>query len=438
MKMNKTQQEFRWMTTSDNQKVPLYASLSKLHGRKMVEMTLNQRKYLNSVCGEPQALLLDFNFSEDIVYEAGDNVGICPSNETADVKYLKDTLLDNPPSNVPLILETYEHKQWMKVDDIPLHLTYDEILTYITDLKCVPSQDLLCLFLTNSVGIYDQRKLKTLVEDWGSYEKWRNEEPTLCDALREFPSVRISSAELIGRLTVIQNRLYSIASAPSKSQASLVIGVVEYSTPMGSPKVGLCTGEFLEAKLGTKFPGFIRPAVGFSLIEDHSKPIIMIGAGSGIAPFRGFWQIRSKHSFKGENVGSTVLFYGCRVPGLDLLRDETDAFTSNGLLNWAMSIMNLTNSFPFERYTAYSRIPGKPRKYVQDLVEEKAALVWNLWQQKKGIIYVCGKIAMATGVQNALENIVRQYGDMGREDSKLFLDRMKAEGRYQEDIFGDH
>ena len=60
------------------------------------------------------------------------------------------------------------------------------------------------------------------------------------------------------------------------------------------------TGEFSDAKLGTKFPGFIRPAVDFRLIKDHSKPIIMIGAGSGIAPFPGFWQIRRKLSLKGE------------------------------------------------------------------------------------------------------------------------------------------
>ena len=219
---------------------------------------------------------------------------------------------------------------------------------------------------------------------------------------------------------------------------SLVVGVVEYKTPLGFPKLGLCTGEFVQASLGTKIPGFFRPAVNFSLPKDTHKPVLMVGAGSGIAPFRGFWQERQLQSAKGLPVGATSLFYGCRVPGLDLLRDETDMLANKqGVFSWALSLLT-GGSLEFERYTALSRAPGTSRRYVQDLLVEEGARVWKLWQEQGGSLYVCGKISMAAGVQEGLENICQEFGGISRQEAKELLDKMRAEGRYQEDIFGNH
>eukprot|EP00092_Neocalanus_flemingeri_P020673 GFUD01022403.1.p1 GENE.GFUD01022403.1~~GFUD01022403.1.p1 ORF type:complete len:1266 (+),score=266.98 GFUD01022403.1:84-3881(+) len=423
VKMDITKQDFRWVVQPSVERVSLYNTLSAVHDQSMVELTVIQKKNLHEVPGKSQVLLTDLEFpqedSDEPSYETGELVGICPANKTEDVEYIKDRLLDSPPSDLPLLLQTWGQDVWADVDDFPKHVTYNELLTYFVDLKRVPSQDVLALCLTYATDKTDREILKKMVDDYQVYDNWRVEESTLCETLKEFPSIKISSAQLVGRLRIIQNRLYSIASAPSTGKVSLVVGVVDYKTPLGVRKLGLFTGELLQAKLGTKIPGFFRPANGFSCPKDISKPLIMIAAGSGIAPFRGFWQERSRRqSNRWLSVGPTVLFYGCQMSELDLLKDETD------------QIDNL------ERHTALSRAVGAPRQYVQDMLVEQGAKVWQLWQEQGGSVYVCGKISMAAGVQEGLETVLQQQGGLEKNEAKETLARLRTEGRYQEDVFG--
>ena len=145
----------------------------------------------------------------------------------------------------------------------------------------------------------------------------------------------------------------------------------------------------------------------------------MIGAGSGIAPFRGFWQMRHNQAKAGFPVGQTLLLMGCRKDSMDLLREET----------------NPIKEFNFTHLTAVSQQEGKPSKYVQDLIPEEGALVYQLWLLDGGSIYVCGKVAMAKGVQVALAEVLRQWGGLDREAARLRVQTLRTEGRYQEDIF---
>ena len=100
--------------------------------------------------------------------------------------------------------------------------------------------------------------------------------------------------------------------------------------------------------------------------------------------------------------------------------------------------MHCSNSklLDFEREFAFSRVPGQPKQYVQDLIKRDAVKVYDLWQKKGGHIYICGKIQMAEEVGQAVLEVLKHLGNMDDEKAALTLERMRKLGRYQEDIFG--
>ena len=215
---------------------------------------------------------------------------------------------------------------WQEVEAFPRLLLFDELLKNIVDLSKLPTQDVLKLFL-KCADKQDQIKLKLLTTEDDEYDTWTAKGSSVCDTLREFPSVLLPSAALLGTLPTIQARLYSIASAPTRGHVSLVVGVAQTKSTVGLAKTGMCTGLLQRADINTSIPAFFRAAPSFKLPVDPLKPVIMIAAGSGIAPFRGFWQHRQRQAKAGVKVGPTVLIFGCRKETMNLLRDETDKFS---------------------------------------------------------------------------------------------------------------
>jgi sulfite reductase alpha subunit-like flavoprotein len=232
-----------------------------------------------------------------------------------------------------LLLESSNGRVWHEAEDFPKALLYNDLLTYFVDLSRLPTQEVLQLFLKHA-DKPDAGKLGVLVDDQDEYDKWAARGNTLIDTLREFPSVHLPSAELLGRLPAIQSRLYSIASTPSLGGgvASLVVGVARIQTA-GDDRQGLCSGQLQRAALGSSLPAFFRTAAGFKLPTDASKPVVMVAAGSGIAPFRGFWQQRERQARAGVALGPTVLLFGCRTRAMDLLSNETEKYK-----RWLLSV----------------------------------------------------------------------------------------------------
>jgi len=275
----------------------------------------------------------------------------------------------------------------------------------------------------------------------------------IVDVLKEYPSIQIGSAQFFGMLPLMQNRLYSISSAPSNADVSLVVDVVSYKAK-GQDRMGLMTGTLLNLDLNTKMYGFFRQAPNFFLPRDTYRPVIMIAAGSGIAPFRSFWQQRYEQMKMGRRVGKTVLFFGCRNKSMNLLKSETDHLEDvewentekpseneeKGGGGWSIfcSPPKSEKHQPnFQRFDAFSREKGIPKTYVQQLILKHSWMIYDAWQNRGGHIYVCGKIAMASGVEDSLKNILQTYGGVDQFEASEIVADMKAEKRYQEDIFGD-
>ena len=193
--------DYKWDLGQTSKRESVNSALGSLHNQQVFDLTLQKRSRLHKEAGEPNTLLLDFTFPEkedkDRAFEAGDHIGLCPSNRPVDVAFLRQRLLDVPSLTQPLVLlETAHGRVWKEAEDFPRYLLFDDILNYVVDLSRLPSQDVLKMMLKHAKSKADQERLKLLVSEDAEYEMWSNKCNTFCDTLRQFPSVQLPSAEV--------------------------------------------------------------------------------------------------------------------------------------------------------------------------------------------------------------------------------------------------
>merc|ERR1711892_718683 len=437
-----SKKRYKWTISNKKPMKSLNESLSEFHGKDVQDFTLAKRSHLHNESKEPKTVKVDFQYdNSEISYDPGDHLSIFPRNNAKKVEYLKSRMNNNPPSNKLVTLQVESDGFWENAEDLPTEVLFDDLFHYFLDINMVPSQEMMGVFATFAADKQEKETLTFLAHDDVSYLKWIEGEKCVCETLHEFESVSINSAILVGHFTVIKPRRYSIASSPQGKNVSLVLSVVEYKTKIGTNKVGLASGNLNNMEPKTTIPGFIKYVnkVHFRLPEDPSWPIIMIAAGSGIAPFRGFWMRRWEQQQDGYAVGKTLLYFGCRKKSMNLFKNETEAASKNNQslssLRWMMQCSN-DNLLDFEREVAYSREPGQPKQYVQNLITRDAEKIYDLWQKKGGYIYICGKIKMAEEVGQALTEVLTHLGNMDKATANATLEDMRKLYRYQEDIFG--
>jgi len=245
------------------------------------------------------------------------------------------------------------------------------------------------------------------------------EDADLLDLLEAFPSARPPLSELISALDPLQPRLYSIASSPKHvaGEIHLTVAAVRYQK-RARRRLGVAS-TFLSDRLapGEKVRAFIRPAAGFRLPASPDSPIIMIGPGTGIAPFRAFLQERRAIGARGRN---WLIFGNPHRDGDFLFEDELLAWCGDGHLT--------------RLDTAFSRDQDE-KIYVQHRLLERAAELWA-WLGDGAHLYVCGDaMRMARDVDQGLAYILGREGQMDAAAAKAWLARLAAEGRYQKDVY---
>jgi len=416
---------YRWRMM--DQRRPLCQTLSNTHKVNVEEMILTRREHLHEESDIGSSILVSLTPSSmKPEYEPGDHLGIVPSNTEDDVAFIKKRLESCPPLEYPVALEKKENNDhpWLPNEDYPKGLTLQELLHYYVDFRSTPSQSLLRLLSRFAKMETEKDKLLRLGTNFDDYKKWKTDyEPNILDTFKMFPSVKVCSASLVSHIPIIRPRRYSIASTAAWEgvDVGLVVGVVDYKHKMGDRRFGLASGSLCNSALGSKMMGFLRSETGFRLPEDTKKDVVLIAAGSGIAPFRGFWMKRAEQYNKGLQVGKTVIYFGCRRRNMNLLKDETDLLERSG--------MDIT------RKAAFSQEPGVKKQYVQELILEDGSDMFRMIRDGAAI-YVCGKVSMAQAVQEAIIGLLQQYLRLDQEAAQQNILKMKKDKLYQEDIFG--
>jgi sulfite reductase alpha subunit-like flavoprotein len=264
-------------------------------------------------------------------------------------------------------------------------------------------------------------ELAAVIDDPANFAEWTVGRQAL-DLLASHPA----EAELDDWLEVLRPlapRLYSISSSPLEdpTQVHVTTLVVRFESTAaatdGAVRHGVCSGYLANLAVDAEVDVFIQRTKHFRPPQDPDTPVIMVGPGTGIAPFRGFLHDRAARGHAGAN----WLFFGERHEASEFYyRDELDAFQRSGVLT--------------RLDTAFSR-DGANKLYVQDRMRESAAELWK-WIAEGAHLYVCGDASrMARDVDDALRGIVAEHGGRSPKSAVTYLRAMSAEGRYARDVY---
>jgi sulfite reductase (NADPH) flavoprotein alpha-component len=328
-----------------------------------------------------------------LVYRPGDAIGIWPENPPASVEALLEVLGMNGADEVTVSGEAASLR--------------DALTTRLEITK--PSRG----FAKAYAGAARAAGLTALLEsrEAGAYLAVRQ----VVDVVAEHPG-KIAPQAFVDTLRKLTPRLYSVASSPDANpgEAHLTVGVVHYAR-FGRAHWGAASG-FLAGP--TPFVrAYVEPNDHFRLPTDTDAPIVMIGAGTGVAPYRAFLQHRAVHGDRGPN----WLIFGDRTMRADFLYQiEWLRHRKEGLLS------RLT--------VAFSRDQAE-KLYVQHRIAEHGVELYD-WLERGAHVYVCGEAEnMAPAVHAALVNVVREIGGKSADAAEAYLQAMKAAKRYQRDVY---
>ena len=331
-------------------------------------------------------------------YEAGDALGVIPVNDAELVSLLLSELKADYETPVP-----------------GFDRNLGDLLTYQFEIS-EPSRKLI-EWVGQNTG--NQELLHVLQhDDKDTLANWLWGKDTL-DLLQLELKRNLSVPELVAMLRPLQHRAYSISSSSKAhpNQVHLTIASVRYHSG-GRERKGVCSTYLAErVRRGEKPAIFISPNKAFRVPANNNAPLIMVGPGTGIAPFRAFLQERQSTSAEGKN----WLFFGDQHQEHDYIyEDELNGWQQSGLLTH----LDL----------AFSR-DQEEKIYVQNRMLEKGAELYA-WLQDGAYFYVCGDASrMAKDVDAALYEVVRQFGGISSERAAAYIDQLKKDKRYLRDVY---
>lgn len=335
-------------------------------------------------------------------FEPGDSLGIFPENEAE----LVDGLINEMNWNSDEIVQVNKQGDTRSIRNALL--TNFEITRLTKPL------------LEKAADMFSNDALSELMEAGQEDRKKYLDGRNLLDFIRDFPpQTVVEPGEFITILRKMPARLYSIANScnANPDEVHLLIGKDEFQAN-GGIQAGVCSGQCAErAEPGDVLPVYIHRNPNFKLPSDPEQPVIMIGPGTGVAPYRSFLEEREELDVKGK----TWLFYGDQHFTTDFLYQvEWQKWLQEGLL---------TNMD-----VAFSR-DNAEKVYVQHRMLEKGSELYR-WLQDGAHVYVCGdEKKMAGDVHKALLTILEQEGGMSHEEAEDYLKTMRQEKRYQRDVY---
>ncbi len=360
------------------------------------EVEFVSRTRLNKPGSNKETWHIDLDLTDaGISYAVGDSFGIFPQNDPALVDAVIAAI--GVPPDFPIADRTFRDEL---TDSVSLGVTPDmlfQLMSYLT-------------------GGERRQKAKALAA--GADPDGDAANLDVLAALEKFRGVRPDPEAFVEALDPLQPRLYSIASSPKTTpgRVALTIDAVRYEIGARA-RLGVASTYFAERIApGTKIKAYVQPAHEFGLPADPSLPIVMIGPGTGIAPFRAFLHERMATKAPGRN----WLFFGHQRRDYDFFyEDELAGMKAAGVLT-RLSL-------------AWSRDDSQ-KFYVQDRLREAGRELWA-WLAEGAHIYVCGALTMGKDVERALVDVIATHGVRSAEEATAFLAELKKARRYQTDVY---
>ena len=340
--------------------------------------------------------------ASDLDYEVGDALGVVPVNCTELVNEILRALGCDGEEAVPVA----GHGEIALRKALLHHYAITQPPATLLQEMAVRSHD-------ETLGALLDPARKEDLQQW----LWGRE---IIDLLLGYPQLRFTAGEFVGLLRKLQPRLYSISSSPKAhpGQVHLTVATVRYESH-GRRRKGVCS-TFLADRVElrrTPVPVYVQTSHGFRLPRDPDTPIVMVGPGTGVAPFRAFLEERRAVGATGRN----WLFFGDQKRDCDFMyEDQLQGMREEGTLH--------------RLDTAFSR-DQREKIYVQDRLTQNAAELWR-WLEDGAHFYVCGDAKrMAKDVDAALHRVIETAGGKTSDQSAAYVAQMKTDKRYQRDVY---
>ena len=336
---------------------------------------------------------LEFDLAgSDLHYQAGDALGVWFDNDPKLVDEILSLAQIDPTEGKAQTIST-------------------ALLSYLELTQNTPA------FVKGYAALANNEQLNDLVADNQALQELVQSTP-IVDVLHKFPA-KLTAEQLVSLLRPLTPRLYSISSSPAEvgEEVHLTVGVVRFEHE-GRARSGAASS-FLADRV--EEDGAVRVFVehndNFRLPNDTAKPIIMVGSGTGVAPFRAFMQQRVADEANGKN---WLIFGNPHFASDFLYQTEWQQFAKEGFLH----------KYDF----AWSRDQEK-KIYVQDKIRENSTALWQ-WLQEGAYFYVCGDAArMAKDVEQALLEVIAKEGNLSPDEAEDYLNELREEKRYQRDVY---
>lgn len=368
---------------------------------------------------------IEVELPASVRYRVGDHLSVVPRNDPTLVDSIARRFGFLPADQIRLQVSEGRRAQ-LPVGNA---VSVGRLLTEFVELQQVATRKQIQIMAEHTRCPMTKPKLMAYVgDDDASAERYRTEvlakRKSVFDLLEEHSACELPFHIYLEMLSLLAPRYYSISSSPAGDAArcSVTVGVIEAPASSGRGIYkGICSNYLAGRRAGDTIHATVRETkAGFRLPDDASVPVIMIGPGTGLAPFRGFLQERAYRKASGASLGPAMLFFGCRHPEQDYLyADELKAFAAEGVT---------------ELHTAFSRADG-PKTYVQHLVAAQKDRVWSLIEQG-AIVYVCGDGSrMEPDVKAALVAICRERSGADAQAGSRWIDDLGTKNRYVLDVW---
>ncbi|MBW6522478.1 cytochrome P450 [Sphingomonas sp. RHCKR47] len=368
----------------------------------------------------PSTRLIRVRLPEGQHYAAGDHVAIYARNRPELVARALDLLGMNGASQVRVDAQGGRFKHL----PVGATVTVEQLLTDFVELSEAASRRALAGLRAATRCPHTIAALDALEADYDA--QVADKRVSLLDLVERYPAAAVTLERLIDWSPAIQPRFYSIASSPlvSPDVADLIVGTIAAPAWSGLGEHRGFASDYMKAlEPGEHVFGYVRrPNPPFAPPADPAQPMILIGPGTGFAPLRGFLQERAAQAEAGDEVATSLLFFGCRHPEHDwFCRDEMEAWAARGLV---------------EPYLAFSAVPSHPWRFVQDALWAEQERVWRALEAG-GSVFLCGDGRyMAPAVRDMLVRIWMQQVGGEHAQGSAWLEQMIADGRFHQDVFG--